>query len=417
MRKYPELSKKYDDVRSYMRRFYVYGFERKREYNEKSIRSYDDERRRIECWLDNYMYFNTDSNGVTHYISIDTSSICHNPLYKSWKAKSFTSNDIMLHFYLLDILMDGKAYGVAEMLEFLVDRYLNCFSCNINQPDESTVRSKLEEYAELGLLEVVRQGRKKLYRLVQDDIILSDWQTACSFFSETAPLGEIGSFILDKFSNNDNIFLFKHHFILYTLDSNILLDLLEAMNKQRTVKICCIDKNFSDRQTHYVCPLKIYCSTQTGRRYLLNYNYDYKKFMFNRLDRILKLEIQRPEEKYIKFCRIAERKAKYIWGVGLPLKRRLEHITFTIHAAVDEQFIVQRLQREKRCGRVQNLDEESYRFEAEVYDTHELLPWIRTFIGRIKEFTCSNERVKQIFKNDLLQMAAYYLPEDIINGK
>lgn len=28
MRKYPELSKKYDDVRSYMRRFYVYGFEK-----------------------------------------------------------------------------------------------------------------------------------------------------------------------------------------------------------------------------------------------------------------------------------------------------------------------------------------------------------------------------------------------------
>lgn len=49
---YNELSKKYGDIRSMMRRFYVYGFETRQDFNDKSQRSYDDERRRIQSWLD-----------------------------------------------------------------------------------------------------------------------------------------------------------------------------------------------------------------------------------------------------------------------------------------------------------------------------------------------------------------------------
>ncbi len=34
-----------------MREFYVYGFKSRTEYDAKSARSYDDERRRLESWL------------------------------------------------------------------------------------------------------------------------------------------------------------------------------------------------------------------------------------------------------------------------------------------------------------------------------------------------------------------------------
>ena len=36
---------------------------------------------------------------------------------------------------------------------------------------------------------------------------------AISFFSEIAPCGVIGSFVLDKLNRQNDIFLFKHHFI------------------------------------------------------------------------------------------------------------------------------------------------------------------------------------------------------------
>ena len=54
---YNELIKKFNRTRDYMREFYIYGFKSREEYTRKSARSYDDERRRIEAWLGDYMGF------------------------------------------------------------------------------------------------------------------------------------------------------------------------------------------------------------------------------------------------------------------------------------------------------------------------------------------------------------------------
>lgn len=403
---YSELFKNYADIRSFMRRFYVYGFEKRSEFTGKSVRRYDDERRRLESWLQDYMGFTTDAAGRAYYITLDAALISHNPLYKSWKAKSFTPMDIVLHFYLLDILADGAARTAPELLELVCARYLDCFESEVRYPDESTVRNKLNEYTELGLLQRLKEGRKNLYRLQQDDVDWHRWQAACAFFSEAAPLGEIGSYILDKFALPEGAFAFKHHFILYTLDSQICCALLEAMRQKQAVTLYS-----SSGRLHYVCPLKLYCSTQTGRQYLLSYNYAARALAFNRLDHIERLQIKRAEPDYAAYLQQAEAAAAHIWGASLG-RGRLEQIAFTVQAAADEQFIVQRLQREKRCGTVQRLDEAHYRFDADVYDARELLPWLRTFIGRISDFYCSNGMVQQLFAEDLQLMANSYLQEE-----
>lgn len=54
---YSELIKNFERIRDYMREFYVYGFKSREEYDAKSARSYDNERRRIESWLGDYMSF------------------------------------------------------------------------------------------------------------------------------------------------------------------------------------------------------------------------------------------------------------------------------------------------------------------------------------------------------------------------
>ena len=54
---YSELIKNFDRIRDFMRQFYVYGFRSRSEYDKKSTRSYDNERRRIESWLGSYMGF------------------------------------------------------------------------------------------------------------------------------------------------------------------------------------------------------------------------------------------------------------------------------------------------------------------------------------------------------------------------
>jgi hypothetical protein len=74
------------------------------EYGIKSARSYDDDRRRIETWLGEYMGFKSDANGKNVFISIDSRAVKSNPLFKAWKTCSFTDKDITLHFIILDIL-------------------------------------------------------------------------------------------------------------------------------------------------------------------------------------------------------------------------------------------------------------------------------------------------------------------------
>ena len=48
MSSYNELIKNFEKIRGYMREFYVYGFKSRNDYDKKSARSYDDERRRLE---------------------------------------------------------------------------------------------------------------------------------------------------------------------------------------------------------------------------------------------------------------------------------------------------------------------------------------------------------------------------------
>ena len=91
---YKELIKNFNRIRSYMREFYVYGFKKREEYTRKSPRSYDNERRRIESILGNYIQFHQTENGKNVFLSIDSRITEHNPLYQAWKIKSFTDGDI-----------------------------------------------------------------------------------------------------------------------------------------------------------------------------------------------------------------------------------------------------------------------------------------------------------------------------------
>lgn len=89
-----ELIKNFDNIRLLMRDFYVFGFRSRADFADKSARSYDNERRCIESWLGEYMYFRQNTGGKNYFISVDSRKIRHNPFYKALKA-----NDIMLHFF------------------------------------------------------------------------------------------------------------------------------------------------------------------------------------------------------------------------------------------------------------------------------------------------------------------------------
>ena len=106
-----------------MREFYVYGFRHRLDIDAKSVRSYDNERRRVESWLGEYMHFGQDEEGKRTYLSVDSRAIPHNPLYKAFKTKSFTDNDVMLHFYLMDLLSEEEGLTMNEIIDELEENY------------------------------------------------------------------------------------------------------------------------------------------------------------------------------------------------------------------------------------------------------------------------------------------------------
>ena len=327
---------------------------------------------------------------------------------KAFKAKSFTDKDITLHFYILDILTDGSALSSKEIVDRINDDYLSHFNGDFSL-DESTVRKKLKEYEELGLLRAEKRGREVLYQRTDDSSIdLGSWADALAFYSEADPLGVVGSFLMDKLEKPSNIFRFKHHYVLHALDSDVLCDLLLAIDEHRAVELSiCSLRNGRDYQ-RTVCPLKIYSSTQSGRQYLLGYHYRCRHLAFFRLDAIKKVAAGSVEKQYEKYLGFQQKFDEHLWGVSTGPDYNLDHIEMTIHFGPGEEFILHRLDREKRHGRIEILDEQTCRFVADVYDASEMLPWIRTFIGRIEDLQCSSQFVVNTFYEDLRCMEAMY---------
>lgn len=411
MSSYSELVKNFERVRAYMREFYVYGFKSRDDYNRKSARSYDDERRRMESWLGDHMSFRRTPEGKNVFISIDSRTSSHNPFYKAWKSKSFTDGDITLHFILFDILHSPEVIlTVGEIVSLIDEKYLSSFSTPM-MLDESTVRKKLKEYCEEGIIVCEKVGRRAFFRRA-DDVPLPDISSLLDFYSEIAPCGVVGSFLLDKAEMRESVFAFKHHYITSAMDSDVLAGLFCAMRERRIVSVYNKSRRADEPRENRIIPLRIFISVQSGRQHLIAYQPDFnciKSFRIDYLSNVKPLEVT---PRFDELRAELSQMQRYIWGVCPKHtrlgSRRTEHVEFLIRVNPGEEYIVSRLEREKRIGTVERVDDRNYRFTADVYDTSEMIPWIRTFICRIVRMNFSNRSAENKFKSDLCEMYRIY---------
>ena len=438
---YSELIKNFDNIRGYMRDFFLYGFKTREEYDRKSARSYDNERRRIQSYLGSLISFRQTPSGKNAFISLEGRSVTHNPLYQAFKAKSFTNKDITLHFLMLDIL-SGNSYSLKDILRIMDTEYLTAFQNPISF-DESTLRKKLKEYEELGIVVSEKCGRTITYRLSEDEICLAEYKEAIRFFTEESPLGVIGSYLEARMQaaclpgrsdengmhlpgkNDENgkclsdkndcageYLTFKNHYIMNAYDAEITELILQGIHEKRLLEITSFSRGDAGVKQQTVIPYKLYVSTQGGRNYLFCMDADNLRPYSLRVDYIQKGKVGEVCADYDRLLKVCERAGEHMWGVSCAKYRRYEHIEMDILVGTDEAFIVRRLEREKRCGTVSKVDEETYRFSADVLDAYEMMPWIRTFFGRIKAIRCDNEDVKNQLKIDMVKMLKQYEDEN-----
>lgn len=406
---YNELIKDFRRIRTYLRDFYVYGFKVRGDFSEKSARSYDNERRRVESWMGDYVSFSQDSRGKRVYLSVDSRQIPHNPLYRAFKAKSFTDKDILLHFCLMDLFRDQGSMDLKDITSQLEELYPD--SVGVFALDEKTVRLKVQELADLGILQKEKQGRKTIYRLKQNRISLNGLEDAIDFYSEALPVGVVGSYLLDKLDWQKSAFRFKHHYPMQAIDSEVMLDLLEAIQRHSFVEVTVLNPANGEVKRRNT-PICIYVSAETGREYAAFWSHNENRFFLTRIDRILEVEILEKNHQWEELCReFAQQQAPHIWGMSSRTAggiQEMQWLEMEIVFAPDESFILQRLKREKRCATLTRLEEGRCLVRAEVFDAYEMMPWILSFTGRIARLESSNKRVMEDYRAHLRSWEELY---------
>lgn len=464
MSEFHELIKKFSKCRDYVRDFFVYGFKSREDFRYKSSRTYDDERRRIESWLNEYVRQDYQEMSKNISLQMDSNLLDTNPLYRVWKTKSFTDADITLHFYLLNLLHTGTWMSVNELTDQILEKYGT-------DMDPQMVRRKCKEYEKEGLLLSRKEGKVVLYQagatmdtLVDatqsidqetpahsapssdQEIFRNQLLDAISFFQFSAPFGVVGSTLSDQQFTENQTFRIKHSFLVHTLEDEILLILTEAMKLPAAVRLFTASAQGKSEQPQYGLPLRIFVSTRTGRRYLCFYQWNRRsskgQFHGIRLDQIKTAEIcskrntpesvlaflEQERARYDEILDALERNQDLVWGVSFQgnyrhaasrARKQTIHLTLYINEET-EQHILHRLEREGKGGTITRLANNTYQYEKTVFDAQEMVPWLRTFICRIIELTVTepgaeetnppetNRLFSQRFQQDIQEMFQMY---------
>lgn len=408
MSEFKELIKSFSKTRDYVRDFFVYGFKTRDDFKAKSARTYDNERRRIESWLSDYIKQSHSAKGKNISLLIESNLLDTNPLYEVWKTKSFTDNDIMLHFFILDYLSDERLENIDEITDGIYENYEMLF-------DISTIRRKCNDYVKEGLLISEKQGKQLLYRIapnfeetIADFPLLKD---ALKFYQFSSPLGITANTILDNISEKNDIFRIKHSFLVHTLEDEMLLQILEAIQQKRIVKLHMVGSKSHQEMTKAAVPLQIFTSTRSGRRFLCVYFEHTRRFSCLRMDAIKKVILLETIDTYDEIRNNLDNNRKYLWGVSFDnsQKAHLDYLKLTLHIdEFNELYVLTRLETEGKNGTITRIAPNTYTYETEVFDSHEMLPWLRTFIGRIIDIESSNENLRSFFFHDIQKMLDMY---------
>ena len=410
---FSELIKNFDKIRDYVRDFYIYGCKVRSDFDRRSTRTYDDEKRRVESWLGDCIRYDDSVRGRSVSISVDSGHIPENPLYNAYYSKSFTDNDIKLHFLIIDVLADGSRRNIREITDIINGEYAQLF-------DEQLVRSKLKEYADEGIVIAEKQGKTMYYALSGDrteDYIngYAGLEDALKFFSETQDFGIIGNSILRSADLKNDLFFIKHNYMIHTLEDVLIPEILDAMDSRAYLALGTFSAGKAagkEKEPPVIIPMQILVSVQTGRRYLAAYIPGARRFSAFRLDFIKRVDKGAVCDDYERIKEQYERNIVKCFGVSFGMRRETGAVTpikITFYADEEkEPYIIGRLEREKRCAVLEKTGEHLCTITADVHDPYEIMHWAKTFIGRIVSVEGGCDTVRDLFYNDIARMKEMY---------
>lgn len=344
---------------------------------------------------------------------------------------------------LTEDLEKGEGLSTAELMCFYPDG-MPLFS-----GENRKTNIRLQKLADLGLLRCSQQVEKgnRCWELSRDTLsrlleagrqangdFLEHFQLALDFYARYLPLGELGLFLLDRLGVDlESPFRFQHEYYAHALQDFNLVDLFCAMDEG----LWCLIRyrhGVTEREAEVLCfPMEIRISTVNGRESLMYYEPFLRSYSSLRLEFMDSIQYL-SEEKVMEILHVSSELLKgdiayarkaltHTWGLSTTpeqrgnavprpqkaVRRVLLRVTYD---PATEAYIPMRMAKGRRVGTVKHTGPEGELvFTAEVTDTSELRPWVRSFYGRLSAWEGMEARNFSV-EQDVQDMA-----ESLARGK
>lgn len=427
--------------------YYNYGFKKLGSFEAKKRQTVSEDWLRLNRVISDYLEWSDDRNAVM-FASADSQSMEENPfhrIYRFCKYKPLTYPSYFLHtmadlcskfslrdgldtldldedqrLHLEDVLESQSKLKTSDLIFF----YTEALALTEGDDKNKTPNNRLNDLLLLGLVECEQYKSKgdrrwSLPELTIGNILKTgltvdkDFEhhlySTLDFFSKHYLFGEVGTFLLDRFSDGEvSPFRFKHEYFMQSLNDFNIVDLLYAIENGKWCKIK-YSHGTAGFETELLCyPLEIRVSNMQGREFLMYYEPFRRSYTALRIEFIDSIEYF--EDKKVKSILTqegyhtssesvdadianAQKSIQYSWGVATTKRQEGNAINPVVPHSVSLQiaynpdtdyYIVNRLNRERRFGTVSDPDENSYlRFSINISDEVELRPWMRSFYSRI----------------------------------
>ncbi|MBR4248005.1 MAG: WYL domain-containing protein [Treponema sp.] len=411
-------------LRDFVREIYVESFHSPNGHisiHSPSGRSEGEAKSRLHAFFEeNFITKNSENEDV---LKFDSRTVNQNPLFAIWKMCHFKPEYLTRDFALFDLL------STKEYEEGLSDYDLKCDDSGKNKLEFYTGKPISHKQLDLyipnfrtnGIL-IAKDTFNKEGKLLKSTYKLSNTKkiqnlikcnpeiiAAIQFASETFPCGVIGSYILDSVDSETfpSIFNFKHHFIYNTLDSEVMYTIFSAINEKRFVTI----KRKGD---DIICatPIQVRFSARDGRSYLVYHTNDvnHKGFNIGNCENIISMKKSEECTDFDSLITEYDSIKINLWGKSIKInENKTEHVDFTIQYTETEAYILERLKREAFSGHIESdTNDNKATFSFELFDSKELIPWIRSYFGRITQFKFENKELQQQLTDEIEKMHAMY---------
>ncbi len=301
--------------------------------------------------------------------------------------------------------------------------------------DDKQFGNKMQELTRLGIIKSEKRGQRIYYALSdvslsniigEDEDFLNRFSDCITFFAQTSPLGEIGTYIQNRLPKcNAGAIRFKHNYIKRALNDYNNIDLLYAIKNNLCAIIEYRNASLNDLEYQKILcyPIEIRESVTDGRQYLIYYHPIFRSVSAVRIEFIDSIMLgELPKSEYFNDDMLrAKVLINHTWGTAFDnfqegnVKTPFEsqRVRVIVSFGENEGFIKARLHREIRnCASLDEIDTDEYgrciEVVAEVANPWEMLQWLRSYITRVVSIEINGKEFSG-FTNDVIRTYESYI--------